>query len=255
MTPPRVDDSPTRLPGTPGCILRHVAHGADRIRRRRRDPRNARPHRLSTPETSEPGTNDDHPAGPATGRAHQSVNDPSGRRRCGRSRACAVLPRAAARSMSTPSPGVSEATALPAVTTGRRGEDVIQVGPGTVVVLLLDAERGASGVEMCGSGGHHRAEWVVRGGPDEMAFRPPRQLPRLGDPADDAQVRPDEIHEILVDQCAKLPLAAELLPPRRAAPGFIDPPTAGRADREVGLRPAPRRSGIGTLCISIAMLP
>src|SRR5919107_1731775 len=52
------------------------------------------------------------------------------------------------------------------------GEDVVQVGPRPVVVLLLDPEGGARGVEVGGRGGHHRAERVVGGGPDVVAFGP-----------------------------------------------------------------------------------
>src|SRR4051812_1121464 len=55
-----------------------------------------------------------------------------------------------------------------ALDAGELNEDAIEVRPRPVVVLLLDAEGGAGGVEVRAGRRHHRAEGVVGGGPDEV---------------------------------------------------------------------------------------
>src|SRR5262249_21399015 len=77
--------------------------------------------------------------------------------------------------------------------------------------LLLDTHVARSQVELQARRRRDGPERIVRGQLDAVRLAPPRHLARFGDAADDAQVDPAVVDQILVDQLAELPFAGELL--------------------------------------------
>ncbi len=112
---------------------------------------------------------------------------------------------------------------------GPGGEYAVEIRARAVVQLLLDPEVRARSVEMRAGCGHDRAERVVGRRPDVVTLGPPSYLARLGDAAGDAEVGPHEVDEVLVEQCPKFPLAAELL---SGGEGYAGP----RTQLAIGLR-------------------
>src|SRR5207249_777788 len=76
---------------------------------------------------------------------------------------------------------------------------------------LLNAEVGGRHAQVEAGGSGDRPQGVVRGDVDVVRLAPARDLPRLRQAADDAQVDPRVVDQLRLDQLAELPLGGELL--------------------------------------------
>lgn len=77
--------------------------------------------------------------------------------------------------------------------------------------LLLDADVREREIQVHAGRRRDRTQGVVGREPDLVRLAPVGHLPRLGDPADKAEIGPSEVDQILLDQLPKLPLARVVL--------------------------------------------